>query len=44
MRAACSRSDEYGRRDREVADTELHVKLVEWVERMRTEERNTLYV
>jgi hypothetical protein len=28
MRAACSCSDGYGRRDREVADGELHIELV----------------
>jgi hypothetical protein len=45
MRAACRCSDGYCRCDCEVADGELHVELVDRVvERMRTEERNTLYV
>ena len=44
MRAACSCSDGYCRRDREVADGELHVEWVGRVERMSTEESNTLYV
>jgi hypothetical protein len=45
MSAACSCSNGNCRRDREVADVELHVELAELVERMRTEvRRDTLYV
>ena len=44
MRAACSRSNGYGGNDREVADGELHVEVVDRVEQMSAEERNTLYV
>jgi hypothetical protein len=45
MCAACRCSDGHCRCDCEVAESGLHIELVDRVaERMRTEERNTLYV